>query len=105
MTQQPKFYHVATGWTTALDLTSGQETPIGTLVGHLYYSNHTLLDQVEHDGYPHNGGSHSLTIKGKIADLLARLDMVVEFYSQPKMPERYVDGARHLKILKESLVK
>lgn len=101
--KEPKFYSVATGWTTALDLTSGQETPIGEIVGHLYYSNHCLLDMVKHDGYPHNGGSHSLTIYGEKKDLIAWLEMVAEFYFQSKFAKRFGLGAEELQLLKNKL--
>ena len=68
-----------------LDLTAGQHTPFGNLVGSLYYSKYgrQLLELAPYrGGYPHNGGEHTLYIRGSVEDVCAWFDLLIDRYKQ-----------------------
>lgn len=62
-------------------LSMGQTTPIGKALGHIWYSNWALRDLGPGiNGYPHNGGEHSMSITGTPDDCLAFMDLIGEKY-------------------------
>jgi hypothetical protein len=63
-----------------VELSAGEQTPLGRLVGRLYYQT-SVMDVVDRDsrwGYPHNGGSHTFTYKGSPRDAVAMLELFKE---------------------------
>lgn len=62
-----------------INMTTSQYNAFGKIINNLYYSTR-MLDLIQSSGYPHNGGSHTLYIRGTIADLNAFLDLMIEKY-------------------------
>jgi hypothetical protein len=71
------------------DLSSGQYSQYGKILHHLYYSHKYLMDMAPgRSGYPHNGGEHTLRVKGSKEDIVAWLEMVRDEYARiSKLPE------------------
>lgn len=70
-----------------VELTSGQDTPIGWVLNNLYYGNSSLYSLAPSPvGYPHNGGEHALSITGTREDVVAYLDLLVENYLPRSTP-------------------
>jgi hypothetical protein len=67
---------------TRVCLDDGQETPIGKVLGHLYYQTKLidLWNQDQRSGYPHNGGQHTLSIHADAEDIISWLELVEEYY-------------------------
>jgi hypothetical protein len=64
-----------------VDLSTSQYIPFGKMLGHLYYQNQALLALAPgRNGYPHNGGEHTLSLCGTKEDINAFLDLVTEKY-------------------------
>lgn len=64
-----------------VELSSGQTTPIGKALGNIWYSNKTLRDLgPEIDGYPHNGGEHTMSIRGSADDCLVFMQLIADAY-------------------------
>jgi hypothetical protein len=61
-------------------LGAGQTTPLGKLVGRIYYQTDVLevLDRNERWGYPHNGGQHTLTLRCKPKDAVSLIELIKE---------------------------
>jgi hypothetical protein len=76
-------------------LTDLQESPLGKLLHHLYYTfRFTDLCNMAplHTGYPHNGGQHTFAIRGSKEDLVAYLELLEEsfkgyWWSPPSLEE------------------
>lgn len=84
-----RVYNPPPAWdgTIVIELSAPQESPLGKIVGDLFY-NTRLLEMVKHTGYPHNGGEHTLSIYGQPKDLIAFLELVIErFLPFPKYSE------------------
>lgn len=60
----------------------------------LYYGRDTLLSMITHNGYPHHGGEHALTISGGRVDVVAWLEL---------FGEQYPDCAPEVAILKHRI--
>jgi len=66
-----------------VDLSAGQQTELGIMVGHIYYYNDTLMALCPHSsGYPHNGGEHTMRIAGSKGDIQAFLQMTADHYRE-----------------------
>jgi hypothetical protein len=79
-----------------VDLSMGQTSPIGKALGHIWYSNKALRDLgPEIDGYPHNGGEHTMSISGTPDDCLAFMDLIGEKY--PVAREDMGKFSKHIK--------
>lgn len=65
-----------------LNLTAGQTTHLGRLVGAIYRSKRgdELLSLIENTGYPYNGGEHGLVLYGTVPELITFIDLVVEMF-------------------------
>lgn len=66
-----------------VEFTSTQNSPVGRLLGHLYYNDNSSLlslcfEREERHGYPHNGGYHTLTVKSNKDNVLVFLDLIEE---------------------------
>jgi hypothetical protein len=61
-------------------LTAGESTPLGKIIGRLYYQSQVmdLLSNDERFGYPHNGGSHSLELICKPLDAIEFIETMKE---------------------------
>ncbi len=64
----------------AIELSSGQYTPMGKLLGLMYYRTRItdLLERTEHFGYPHNGGQHTFSYRGNGKTFVAFLELMKE---------------------------
>ena len=61
----------------SIDLSSPQTSGMGEIIGKMYYS--TRISELLGDlstGYPHNGGMHSLFIKGPYEDVIAGIELI-----------------------------
>ena len=63
-----------------VELTFAQHTTIGELIGDIYYRS-SILSLIEHGGYPHNGGEHTLFMSGTVDELQVVLDLIQERFS------------------------
>ncbi len=61
-------------------LTAGEQTPLGKLVGRVFYNSDILecLTYRECSGYPHNGGQHTLELHCAPLDAIEMLEMIKE---------------------------
>lgn len=77
-----RFRQIGPNGKIRLNLTSGQTTHLGRLIGAIHYSKRgvDLLSLIENTGYPHNGGEHSLAIYGTVPELITFIDLVVEMF-------------------------
>jgi hypothetical protein len=69
-----------------VDASQPQHVPAGKLLGKMYYGSflESVLSRDEYYGYPHNGGTHSLTLVLTPKDLRSFLSLVQEhFVSHP----------------------
>ncbi len=64
----------------AIELSAGQFTPMGRILGIMYYRLDVvdLLERTEHFGYPHNGGQHTFSYRGNGKDFVAFLELLKE---------------------------
>lgn len=81
----------------SVNLTSIQNSPLGEIVGKIYYFT-SLLDLIKSTGYPHNGGQHSLQIRGNKEDVLCFLDLVIETFTTTS--GRFAAGITELATIK-----
>jgi hypothetical protein len=104
-----------------VSLTSGQQDPLGIVVGHIYYNNSALNSMIpqfnwhsttgpvgstrlESTGYPHNGGEHTLELYGPQAEIQAFLEIAGEHYlALGEHAPRYKDGGHELMYLAAQL--
>ncbi len=64
-----------------LKMSSPQETALGKALFKLYYmTGKDLLSLIDHVGYPHNGGEHTLRITGSLEDVKAWVGLFQEKY-------------------------
>jgi len=70
----------------AIDLSSNQNTPLGSILHNIYYRTDTtdLLERTAHFGYPHNGGQHTFSYRGNGKEFVAWLEIIKEELAQPK---------------------
>lgn len=65
----------------SVTLTSGQDTPMGKILGQMYYYT-TITEMIEGavfmSGYPHNGGEHSCYVAGNKIELVAFIEILQE---------------------------
>lgn len=61
-------------------LSAGEQTPLGRLIGRVYYNSHVLegLNYSERSGYPHNGGQHTLELFCRPLDAIEMIEMIKE---------------------------
>lgn len=89
-----------------VDLSSGEQSPVGKILCHLFYKNDPLLSLAPYNyGYPHNGGRHSFHLKASKDDILAFMDLMIEFYIEQRRAEFFITGVAELRSIKESLEK
>lgn len=69
-----------TPYQVSVRLSAGERTPLGKIVGRLYYNTRVmdLLSHEERSGYPHNGGQHSLDLHCKPLDAVAFIEAMKE---------------------------
>ena len=88
-----------------VEMSAQQESPYGKLLNNFYYSNTTLCDLAPgRHGFPHNGGEHTLFIKGSYGDVKAFLDLMIEEYTQVKYSRLIREGVQELIELRDQLV-
>ncbi len=70
----------APGGKVFVDLGAGQETPLGKILGKMFYSTRLtdLLDQGTNGGCPHNGGSHSFWMRAEPLEVIAFIELLKE---------------------------
>jgi hypothetical protein len=74
-----------------IKLSSNQESPVGIALYRFFYGNPALRDMAPGKcGYPHNGGEHSLSIKGDSDECAAFIELFVETYPQTQPYMQYV---------------
>jgi hypothetical protein len=64
----------------AVRLSAGEQTPLGKIIGRLYYQS-KVMDLLTHDerfGYPHNGGQHTLELHCKPLDAVSMIEAMKE---------------------------
>lgn len=87
----------------SLDVSAAQQTSAGCLIANLYYGDVLkMLKWDEYDGYPRNGGSHTLYLRLSQKDLEAFLLLVKEHYGKkgPMWAERAEAFIAHVKTKK-----
>jgi hypothetical protein len=73
----------------SLDMTDSEQSPIGCMLYYIHYGNTTLYKLApDPTGAPHDGGEHKLRIRGRIEDLIAYLEIIVECF----VGDRFIDG-------------
>lgn len=63
-----------------VELTAGQESPLGKILNIVYYRT-DICDVVDRDnrfGYPHNGGQHTFSYRGKHMDAVSMIELIKE---------------------------
>lgn len=63
-----------------LDLSSPEQSVMGKAIEHYHYHENPLHGILNTKGFPHNGGSHTLSVTGNKKDLLSWLDLFLENY-------------------------
>lgn len=61
----------------SVNLSSPQQSGLGEIIGKMYYN--TRISELLGDlssGYPHNGGIHSLYMKGPYLDIIAGIELI-----------------------------
>lgn len=74
-----------------------QHTPAGNLLFRMYYQTNfldALLSREQRDGYPHNGGEHTLNLKLTLADLRVFLDLVLETFKSHEGAVPFVESVK-----------
>ncbi|MBI6727306.1 hypothetical protein YA0089_27200 [Pseudomonas viridiflava] len=73
-------------------LSSEQESVVGKVLYDIYYrSSRAYVEMAPgKSGYPHNGGEHSLTIKGSADDCIAYVEILAEKFPQALAEFTYV---------------
>ena len=68
------------GQVVLVDLTASEQSPLGRLVGRLYYDTDAMevVDRACRTGYPHNGGFHTFQFKGPARDAVAMMELFKE---------------------------
>ena len=72
-----------------VELSATQSSPLGLILFEVYY-NTKICDIVSRDdrhGYPHNGGQHTFSYKGRPGDVVALLETIKEEVGQRKLNE------------------
>jgi len=65
----------------SVNLTMGQHTNFGKALGLIYYRNKALHALAPNpSGYPHNGGEHSMSIRGPRDECCAFIELIGETY-------------------------
>lgn len=84
-----------------LDLSIGQRTPLGRLIGDMYYRSdiHKETCNMYHSGYPHNGGEHTLVLQGTRQDLFVLIELLQEQYADKKPDYPNFDTFEDIKAL------
>lgn len=72
-----KSIRLQTDGNVSVCLSAGQCTPLGSIVGKMYY-NTNLTSLIRSVGYPHNGGEHTFTYIGSIGDYVAFTQLLQE---------------------------
>lgn len=57
-----------------------ERSHMGTVLNKILYSRDDLLSMINYTGCPHNGGQHTLTVRGDRGDVVAWLDLFQEAY-------------------------
>lgn len=64
-----------------VNLSYNEQSTLGNALYHFWYSNGPLRDLAPgKSGYPHNGGEHTLSIRGSKGDCLAFLELMRDTY-------------------------
>lgn len=69
--------HIRKDGTVTIDLTSPQESGLGIIIGNMYHN--TQISELLGDmcsGYPHNGGNHTLRLRGNYEDVIAGIELI-----------------------------
>ena len=85
--------HIRPDGTVTVDLTSPQESGLGIIIGKMYYN--TQIAELLGDmcsGYPHNGGSHTLRLRGNYQEVIAGIELIRD--STPVYPHVAVTAAK-----------
>lgn len=66
--------------TVCVTLTAGESTPLGNIVGRIYYHTDVLevLDRNQRFGYPNNGGQHTLSFRCSPKDAVTLIELIKE---------------------------
>ena len=71
-----------------LDLSADQYSPMGQVLHRAYYGNGQLAQLLDteffNSGYPHNGGTHTLRLKGPREDLIAWMELFQQYAGYPQ---------------------
>jgi hypothetical protein len=71
-----------------LDLSADQESPMGRVLHKAHYGTGQLAQLVDTEfyssGYPHNGGVHTLCLKGAREDLIAWMELFQQYAGYPQ---------------------
>ena len=93
MTFKADKLHIRKDGTVTIDLTSPQDSGLGIIIGKMYYN--TQISELLGDmrsGYPHNGGSHTLRLRGNYEDVIAGIEMIRD--NTPVYPHMAVTAAK-----------
>jgi len=73
-----------------------QHTPAGRLLGKMYYGGFLdkVLQREEYNGYPHNGGEHSLSLKLEPTDLFSFLALVGESFPNHEGTSEFIASVK-----------
>lgn len=57
-----------------------ERSHMGSVLNKMLYGRDDLLGMINYTGCPHNGGQHTLTVRGERCDVVAWLDLFQEAY-------------------------
>lgn len=98
-----KWHKAGTG-EVAVQLTSGQNTPMGKLLFNLYYRMDVIdLLGKRACGYPHNGGEHCLFIHAPWGDVVAFLDLFQDEVQKFKLTTEESQVAGELSFISQEI--
>ncbi len=91
-----------------LDLTSAQHTPMGKLLYNVYYRTNIcdVVDRESRYGYPHNGGEHTFSFRGKPWDAVTMLELIKETMIEGKfgLTEEEREVASQLSFVSQEII-
>lgn len=70
----------APGGKVFVDLGAGEQTPLGKILGKMFYSTllTDVLDQGTYGGYPNNGGSHTFWMRAEPLEVVSFIELLKE---------------------------
>lgn len=92
--------------TVVVELSAGEQSPLGRLLYRLYYQTKVMdvVDRESRFGYPHNGGEHTFSYRGKPLDAVATLEMFKEELEKFNLTEEESRVANQLSFVSQEIL-